>query len=255
MAERHRLDLDINAALCLVRQLVPAIAMLHENARDVSHGALAPERIIITPLARIVITDYVLGSAIEEARLSRERLWRDLRIAVPPGAGNPRLDHRADVMQAGVVALSLVIGRPLRREELRSAADLVSSATEATVHGERAPLSAPLRRWLMRALQVDTRGAFESASQAQQALEDDVLSGEGGYIAAPIALETFLTRYQECAVLGLDDDLEADVAEPSREPAPARPVPAAPPPAPPVVRPPRRASSRLRPFQHPPRVR
>ena len=47
-----RLDLDVNAALCLVRQLVPAIAMLHQNARDVSHGALAPERIVVTHATR-----------------------------------------------------------------------------------------------------------------------------------------------------------------------------------------------------------
>ena len=226
VAEHHRLDFDINAALCLVRQLVPAVAMLHQNARDVSHGALAPERIVVTPLARIVITDYVLGSAIEHMALSRERLWRDLRIAVPPGAGNPRLDHRADVMQVGVVALSLVLGRPLQREDLRSLPELVGSATETTVLGERAPLSQPLRRWLTRALQADVRGAFESASQAQQSLEEDVLSGEGGYIAAPIALETFLTRYQECAVLGVDEDFDA-AAEPKPSTAPAVPAPAA----------------------------
>jgi len=234
VAERHRLDLDINAALCLVRQLVPAVAMLHQNARDVSHSALAPERIIITPLARIVITDYVLGSAIEALRLSRDRLWRDLRIAVPPGAGSPRLDHRADVMQLGVVALSLVLGRLLKREDLRAIPELVGTATESTVLGERAPLSAPLRRWLTRALQADARGGFESAAQAQQSLEDDVLSGEGGYIAAPIALETFLTRYQECAVLGLDDDL-GNESEPDTEvPPPASRPPAAPRVEPPV---------------------
>jgi hypothetical protein len=242
VAERHRLDLDINAALCLVRQLLPAVAMLHQNARDVSHGALAPERIIITPLARIVITDYVLGSAIEELRLSRERLWRDLRIAVPSGAGSPRLDHRADVMQVGVVALALVLGRPLGRDELRAAPQLVASATEATVLGDRAPLSPPLRRWLTRALQADPRAAFESASQAQQSLEEDVLSGEGGYIAAPIALETFLTRYQECAVLGLDDlatavgertDETAAARPPAQGPAPKPPAPKSPGPSPP----------------------
>src|SRR5207253_1384854 len=43
--EERRIPLDINAALCLIRQLVPAVAMLHENARDVSHGALGLERL------------------------------------------------------------------------------------------------------------------------------------------------------------------------------------------------------------------
>jgi hypothetical protein len=198
VAERHSLDLDVNAALCLIRQIVPAIAMLHHNARDVAHGVLAPERILVTPQARIVITDYVLGSAVEQLRLSRERLWRDLQVAVPLGAGHPRLDHRADVMQIGVVSLSLVLGRRLQLDELRGVSELLASATETTVLGEREPISPPLRRWLARALQLDSRASFESAEDAQRGL-DDVLSEEGGYVAAPIALEAFLTRYRQHA--------------------------------------------------------
>lgn len=215
VSERHGLDLDINAALCLMRQLVPAVATLHQNARDVSHGALAPERILVTAYARIVITDYVLGSAIEQLRLPRERLWRDLQIAVPPGAGDPQLDHRADVMQIGLVALALIRGRRLREDELRAAGDLVVSATE-NVLGKREPISAPLRRWLMRALQLDPRAPFESAADAQAGLEE-VLASEGGYIAAPVALETFLSRYQECALLDDEAAEEADVDETADE--------------------------------------
>ena len=57
IAEARQIDVDINAALCLVRQLVPAVAMLHQNAREVAHGALAPERIILTPDGRVVIVE------------------------------------------------------------------------------------------------------------------------------------------------------------------------------------------------------
>jgi PEGA domain len=197
VAAASNLDLDVNAALCLVRQLVPAVAMLHQNARDVSHGALAPERIVVTAGARVVIVEYVLGAAIEQLSYSRERLWKDLRVAVPSGAGIPRLTHRVDVMQLGMVALALVLGRPLAEEDLKALPALVASATECTSPGTREPISEPLRRWLIRALQLDARSSFESALESQLAL-DDVLSGESGYIAAPIALETFLTRYEEC---------------------------------------------------------
>ena len=41
-AEERRLGLDINIALCLIRQLVPAVAMLHDSARDAAHGAIGP---------------------------------------------------------------------------------------------------------------------------------------------------------------------------------------------------------------------
>src|SRR5438874_1472008 len=36
-AERQQILLDINAALCLIRQIVAAVAMLHENAKDIAH--------------------------------------------------------------------------------------------------------------------------------------------------------------------------------------------------------------------------
>ena len=42
VAAERGLQLDLNAALCLLRQLVPSIALLHENARDVAHGLIAP---------------------------------------------------------------------------------------------------------------------------------------------------------------------------------------------------------------------
>jgi hypothetical protein len=199
-AEQHALDVDTNAALCIIRQLVPAVAVLHQHARDVAHGALAPERLLVTPDTRIVVTDYVLGSAIDQLRLSRDRLWRDIRIAIPPGAGSPRLDQRSDVMQIGVVALALLVGRPLQRDELRTMTDVIGLCTERTVKGERVPLSAPLRRWLVRTVQIEPRGSFATASEAQQGLED-VITGEPSYTAAPAALDAFMAKYREAVGL------------------------------------------------------
>lgn len=196
---REGLTLDINAALCLIRQLVPAVAMLHQNAREVAHGALGPERIVVTPHARLVIAEYVLGSALEQLRYSHERLWKDFRIAMPTSAGLPRFDHRADVTQIGVTALALILGRPLRDEEYpRRVSDVLAGATETSALGGREPLGAPLKAWLARAMQLDYRNSFHSALEAQHAL-DELLSDDGGYIAAPIALDTFLAQYHDRA--------------------------------------------------------
>src|SRR5262249_1017350 len=82
-AERRGRTLDINAALCLIRQLVPAVAFLHENASGVAHGAIGPERIIVTTRARLAIVEYVMGAALEQLRYSHERYWKELHIAVP----------------------------------------------------------------------------------------------------------------------------------------------------------------------------
>ena len=194
-AEERGLQLDINAALCLIRQLVPAMAVLHENARDAAHGLVAAERLIVTPQGRLVIAEHVCGAAVEQMQYGRERLWHELRVAMPPSAGIPRFDQRGDVAGIGVVALALVLGRPLRDDEFpRGAADLLHAARERTSLGEEQPLSAPLRSWLARALQIDVRRAFGSAPEALAALEEVTADGSM-YVAAPVALETFLSRY------------------------------------------------------------
>jgi len=195
VADERQLHLDINAAMYLVRQLVPAMALLHENARDAAHGLVGLERLIVTPQGRLVIAEHVCGAAVEQMQYGRERLWHEFRVAMPPSAGIPRFDQRADVTGIGVVALSLILGRPLRDDEFPPAiGDLLSSARERTALGEEQPLSPPLRSWLARALQVDVRRAFASAGEALAALDE--LTADGSmYVAAPVALETFLSRY------------------------------------------------------------
>src|SRR5262249_41885509 len=108
------ITIDITVAPHFIWQLVSAVSMLPRAARALAHGAVGPERIVVTPNARIVVVEYVLGAALEQLRFSRERYWRELRVALPPSPGLPRFDHRADVTQIGLVGLSLVLGRLVR---------------------------------------------------------------------------------------------------------------------------------------------
>jgi PEGA domain-containing protein len=167
------ITIDITVALHFIRQLVSAVSMLHETARDVAHGAIGPERIVVTPNARIVVVEYVLGAALEQLRFSRERYWRELRVPLPASPGLPRFDHRADMTQIGVVALSLILGRTLREDEyIAHCGDLVASASMIPAKGGGLePLPVGLRPWLMRALQLDPRQSFTSALEARGDLE------------------------------------------------------------------------------------
>ncbi len=224
VAHERQLELDINAALCLIRQLAPAVAVLHENARDVAHGLIAPERLLVAPNGRLVIVEHVLGAAIEQLQYGRDRLWQEFRVAMPPSAGLPRFDHRADVTGLGLVALALILGRPLAADEypLRIPA-LLESARERSALGDERPLSAPLRAWLARTLQLDVRRAFASAPEAAAALEE-LASDDTMYVAAPVALETFLSRY--IASL-LEPPLQAPPQPAAAIAVAAAPVPAA----------------------------
>ena len=220
VADRELLPLNIGAGLCLIRQLVDAVAILHQTVRDVCHGAIASERIIITPDARLVIVEHVLGAALGSLAYSRDRFWKELRIALPPTAGAPRLDRRADVTQVGVIALALFLGRPIGDDDYPDRIGEIAGRVGAvSAEGGLEPLADAMRTWLRRALQLDPHDSFASAVEARDALDEVLL--EAGYTATPAALKSFLAQYHKSA---------------ARTPAPA-PAPAARPPAVPASAP------------------
>src|SRR5262245_22918609 len=193
IAERGGFRPDGTSAWCLTRQLVSAIAALHEEAADVAHGAIAAERIVITPEARLVVVESALGAALKHVRLSHEQLWKELRVACPRSATAAPLDHRADITQIGIVALSLVLGRALRDDEYPSQVSRLLDAAASANGGE--PMAASLRSWLARALQLEGRKSFASAIEAS-ALLDEALE-DSDCTLNPADLEEFLARCRE----------------------------------------------------------
>jgi hypothetical protein len=194
VAHEHKLPLDLNAALCLIRQLVSAVARLHEHPTDMWHGAIAPERSVITSEGRLVVVDNGLGTALEHLRFSHERYWKELRIALPQAIGLPRFDHRADVTQVGTVALALILGRPLTDQEYPARiGELADGAIAVSAAGTTDPLPATIRLWLFRALQLDPLRPFASAVEArnelQSILNDSTIQTERA------ALLSFLVKY------------------------------------------------------------
>ncbi len=159
-------------AIALIRQLTPALVLLQQQGDGVAHGALAADRIVVTPEGRLVIVEHVLGPALERLNFTAGRLWADLRIAVPPvgKSQTPRLDGRTDVVQLAVTALTLLLGRPLRPDETPDRFPALLDQIEQTF-GHASPSVAFLRNWLGRALQIDGR-LFGSAVDAQEALKD-----------------------------------------------------------------------------------
>jgi hypothetical protein len=235
-AAERRVNLDINAALSLLRQLVPALVAFHEYAREIpglADGALGPERVIVTSDARLVVVEYTMGAALEQLRFSQERYWHELRVAVPRTAGLPRFDQRIDVTQVGIVALSLILGRLLRDDEYPArVGDVVASTWAISAKGGFEPLPPGLRGWLGRALQLDARTAFSSAAEARAEL--DKVLGDSDLVVPAGSLEAFLAKYHAA-----DRPIPAPEIqpEPKASPPPAAVVmPPTPPPVP-LVRP------------------
>jgi PEGA domain len=222
-AESRLLPIETNAALCLIRQLIHALALLHQKMPDVCHGTVGPERIIITPQARLVLVEHVLGAALDQLHYTHEQYWTTLRIPLPRTGSGPQFDRRSDITQAGVTALALIIGRPIAEDDYPARiAEMAGGTWTLSAAGAIEPLPAALRDWLMRAIQLDPRNPFPSALEAWAEL-DRVLHYSDP-IAEVAALKSFLTRYH--ARVGADSAPTASPA-PASMPAPAAPRPTA----------------------------
>jgi hypothetical protein len=221
-AAKHDVVLDSDAALCLIRQLVTAMATFHEQAPDAAHGALGPERVIVTPNARLVIVEHVMGSAIEQLQYSEDRYWRELRVPCPRAAGLPVFDHRSDVLQIGMLALALLLRRVIHADEFPSRiGDAVAAARKMSVNGHMEPLPSGVRSWLTSALQIEPP-TFGSAIEARDELEKVLQRHDN--LGSSSALEAFMARYHERVELAAESAKQTSghvAATPEHAPPPA----------------------------------
>lgn len=206
---------DPGTALWLVRQLMAALAALHEMGAEVAHGALSPDRIIVTPTGDLVVTEYVFAQALERMDATPGELWRDLGVAVRPASGRP--DQRGDIEQIGLLALAVLLGRPLGPDEYpKHVGRLLDEACDP----QRWSLVPPLRAWLTRALALKKR-PFTTAAEALDTL-DALLPRVSGMWAARL-LPQNLTSTTASRAEGAAPTARG-LLEPPASPAPAVPA-------------------------------
>jgi hypothetical protein len=148
-------------AAAMIRQLAPALADLQRQHPGAVHGLLSPERIVVSPEARLTIVEHVIGPAIESAGLGPGELA--LRgITVPPGRGGGLLQPATDWFQLGLIALSVALGRPVDPVDLPQLEALVGEAADAADR-DAAGVAPFLRTWLERSLQISGEGIASGA--------------------------------------------------------------------------------------------
>jgi eukaryotic-like serine/threonine-protein kinase len=225
VAEQHQVPVELSTALSVTHQLLQATSLFHGHAADIVNGLLAPERIVLTPGARIAVVEHVLSVAIEQLRYGRERLWRELRIPTCAAPGPVRFTRRSDVLSIGLVTLALVLGRPLREEEFPgSLPTLLDGARERSMLGYERSLSPRLHDWLSCALQLDSHRSFATVPDALRAFEA-MLAGDPLYLPVPSAIERFLQGCAAALVQPPVPDSPAPAAAPN-PPALSSPAPA-----------------------------
>jgi hypothetical protein len=114
-AGEHGIIAGLDAGLGLLLEILPALSRLHDAG--LSHGALAPGRIMFTAAGQIALLDAIYAETLQRLQLTRKRLWAQLGLAFPPTAGPARFDKAADLAHASMVAATLSVGRALQEKD------------------------------------------------------------------------------------------------------------------------------------------
>jgi hypothetical protein len=154
-------------AATLIKQLAPALAVFQEHAAGISHGLLNPDRIVIGPDGRLTIVEHVVGPAIDTLDLSNAQL-ASIGIALPPGS--TRIDVASDWYQLALVAVSVLLGRPIVSGDLPHLETLLDGVAHAA-RIDGGGLSPFVREWIERALRISGE-RIETGADARDALDE-----------------------------------------------------------------------------------
>jgi PEGA domain-containing protein len=156
----------VDVALGYLLDVLPALCGLHAGA-GFSHGAISPGRTVLTPAGQVVLLDGIFGDALSRLQCSRRRLWDEFAVAMPPSAGPARFDAAADIAQAVLSAVMLVLGRPIADYEYPDAIPslLVEVVDVAQIRGS-AEFAAALQKFLQRSLPLPGRRPYTAADDA-----------------------------------------------------------------------------------------
>jgi PEGA domain len=163
-------------AAALIRQLAPALALFQQHGAGISHGVLSPDRVVVSPEGRLTIVEHVVGPAIDKLDLSAAQLAA-IGITVPPAADGTeaRLGVATDWYQLGLVAVSVLLGRPVAPSDVPQLEALLDRLSDSA-GPDSTPVSPFMRQWLHRALQI-SGAPIESGADAH-ALLDELLKKE-----------------------------------------------------------------------------
>jgi hypothetical protein len=236
---------SVDAALGFLTEVLPALGSLHDASRH-AHGTLEPGRIVLTHDGRVVILDSVFGQVIERLQFNRRRLWLELGIATPAAAGPARLDIAGDIAQASLVAMTIVLGRPLRANEYPDAiATLLTEVIEIAQIRGSGRFASGLEAFLARTLPLPERRPHATAEEA--AADVRQVAREIGAPRCRTALTSFISDMNRVladtreradgtppdpvedaiAVAMALDDLPLEIADVAEEPIPDAVLPEA----------------------------
>ena len=174
-----------------MRDVTRALAYAH--GMDVVHRDIKPDNILLS-MGSATVADFGLAKAVSVARTPEDRT-RSLRstltragtsigtpayMAPEQAAGDPDLDHRADLYSLGVVAYEMLIGAPPfqgRSPQQLLAAQLTESPP--AIPARRYDVPEGFHALIMRLLEKEPARRPRNAAEVARLLDDaSVISGE-----------------------------------------------------------------------------
>jgi hypothetical protein len=200
----------VDAALGFLLDVLPALCGLHAGV-GFAHGTITPSRTVLTPAGQIVLLDGIYADALTYLRYSRDKLWLEFGIAT--ASGGSRLDQRADIAQAALAGVMLILGRPLRNDEyLSGLSGLLREVVDIAQIRSTTSFAIGVEEFFERALPVASSKPYTSADDALFDVRQ--LANELGAQGCRRALVDFIEQMESPAPAVAEpeyDDLAAEI--------------------------------------------
>ncbi len=178
VAARRR-TVDLGPALYIAREILQALAYVHEATDDegknlrIVHRDVAPSNLLLGRLGDVKLGDFgIVRSSSIDSRTAPGELKGKVGYVSPEQALGYPIDARSDLFSLGVVLAELLLCRPLfpGRSEIEILENLHRGNTQAIeTHGQHIPVD--VRVILNKALSREPSRRFQSAQVFGEALE------------------------------------------------------------------------------------
>ncbi len=193
-ARLGRGPLSVTEVIGVLRDVSKALAYAHRQG--VVHRDIKPDNVLLSE-GTAVVTDFGIAKAISAARTSAPdatltqvgtSIGTPAYMAPEQAAGDPDIDHRADIYSLGAMAYELLAGRPVFAD--RTAQRMLAAhmgEVPKPITEVRPDVPAPLGELVMRCLEKDPKDRPQTATEIVRALEN-ITSGSGMHAMPPVLL-------------------------------------------------------------------
>ncbi len=193
-ARLARGPLSVTEVIGVLRDVSKALAYAHRQG--VVHRDIKPDNVLLSE-GTAVVTDFGIAKAISAARTASSgatltqigtSIGTPAYMAPEQAAGDPDVDHRADIYSLGAMAFELITGHAVfaGRTPQRMLAAHMSEAPEQVAE-LRPDVPAPLAQLVMSCLAKEPKDRPQAASDISRVLET-ITSGSGMQSLPPVLI-------------------------------------------------------------------